>query len=181
DGPAGRGDGVPGDCSCAAAAARVVPEWSPGRSASWRNRMRMKSGLAAHTGRHRQRPLRRVRRLAGAIAAAALATLSLPAAAQDGKSTERATKVPVQAGAQGKKPTAQGKKAAAQGGKVAAPALDDSVANRLFPVARPVPGGIARIPLGSAAHAPKVRFNGVPALVVGTPADWTAIVGIPLS
>jgi murein DD-endopeptidase MepM/ murein hydrolase activator NlpD len=26
-----------------------------------------------------------------------------------------------------------------------------------------------------------VRFNGVPALVVGTPADWTAIVGIPLS
>ncbi|NLD53293.1 MAG: M23 family metallopeptidase [Burkholderiaceae bacterium] len=50
-----------------------------------------------------------------------------------------------------------------------------------LPQARPVPGGIARIDLGSAPKAPTVRFDDVPALVVGSPAAWTAIVGIPLS
>ncbi len=50
-----------------------------------------------------------------------------------------------------------------------------------LPQARPVPGGIARIDLGSAPKAPTVRFEDVSSLVVGSPAGWTAIVGIPLS
>ena len=44
-----------------------------------------------------------------------------------------------------------------------------------------MPGGIVRIALGGGPQAPAVRFNNVPALVVGSSAAWTAIVGIPLS
>jgi murein DD-endopeptidase MepM/ murein hydrolase activator NlpD len=67
--------------------------------------------------------------------------------------------------------------AAASGGAAAT----STPASEAFPQVRPVPGGIARIALGGGAQAPAVRFNDVPALVVGSPAEWTAIVGIPLS
>lgn len=44
-----------------------------------------------------------------------------------------------------------------------------------------VPGGIARLPLGAAALRPVAHAGEVPVLVLGSPAGWTAIVGIPLS
>lgn len=44
-----------------------------------------------------------------------------------------------------------------------------------------VPGGIARLPLGAAALRPVAQVGEVPVLVLGSPAGWTAIVGIPLS
>jgi murein DD-endopeptidase MepM/ murein hydrolase activator NlpD len=50
-----------------------------------------------------------------------------------------------------------------------------------LPEHRPVPGGIALIDLGAAATPPEARFNGVPVLVLGSPAGWTAVVGIGLS
>ena len=54
-----------------------------------------------------------------------------------------------------------------------------------WPRALAVPGGVARLPLGPAAQAPAAHalLNGerVPLLVVGDPAGWTALVGIPLA
>jgi murein DD-endopeptidase MepM/ murein hydrolase activator NlpD len=50
-----------------------------------------------------------------------------------------------------------------------------------LPSARSVPGGVATIPLGAAAQAPKVRYGGVPVLVAGDARGWTAVVGIALS
>jgi murein DD-endopeptidase MepM/ murein hydrolase activator NlpD len=50
-----------------------------------------------------------------------------------------------------------------------------------WPRASPVPGGIARISLGPAAVRPAAQDGEVPLLVVGSPAGWTALVGIALS
>jgi murein DD-endopeptidase MepM/ murein hydrolase activator NlpD len=44
-----------------------------------------------------------------------------------------------------------------------------------------VPGGIALIGLGAAAHAPRASFDGQRVLVVGRDEGWLAVVGIPLS
>lgn len=44
-----------------------------------------------------------------------------------------------------------------------------------------VPGGIAQLHLGAAALRPVAHAGEVPVLVLGSPAGWTAIVGIPLS
>ncbi len=44
-----------------------------------------------------------------------------------------------------------------------------------------VPGGIAAIDLGPAPTAPKVKYGGVPVLVLGDPRQWTAVVGIALA
>jgi murein DD-endopeptidase MepM/ murein hydrolase activator NlpD len=51
-----------------------------------------------------------------------------------------------------------------------------------LPPSSPVPGGVAVLPLGAGASRPQA-FNdaGVPVLVVGTPKNWTALLGIPLS
>jgi murein DD-endopeptidase MepM/ murein hydrolase activator NlpD len=49
-----------------------------------------------------------------------------------------------------------------------------------LPKQRLVPGGVALLPLGPAEKRPAARFGDIPALVVGTPQAWTAIVGIPL-
>jgi murein DD-endopeptidase MepM/ murein hydrolase activator NlpD len=57
----------------------------------------------------------------------------------------------------------------------AAPAAGD------LPEHRPVPGGIALVDLGAAATPPLARFNGAPVLVLGSPAGWTAVVGIGLA
>ena len=50
-----------------------------------------------------------------------------------------------------------------------------------WPRALPVPGGIARLPLGAAAAKPRAQDGDVPLLVVGDPDGWTALVGIPLA
>jgi murein DD-endopeptidase MepM/ murein hydrolase activator NlpD len=50
-----------------------------------------------------------------------------------------------------------------------------------LPQPRSVPGGVAVLPLGASAQAPKVSYDGRPVLVVGDPTGWTAVVGIALS
>lgn len=49
-----------------------------------------------------------------------------------------------------------------------------------WPQARSAPGGVARVPLGPAADRPLARLADVPLLVLGSPAGWTAVVGIAL-
>ena len=49
-----------------------------------------------------------------------------------------------------------------------------------LPRARSVPGGIVLLELGAGAQAPQASFGGVPVMVLGTAAGWTAAVGIPL-
>jgi murein DD-endopeptidase MepM/ murein hydrolase activator NlpD len=44
-----------------------------------------------------------------------------------------------------------------------------------------VPGGVVSLPLGAAEQAPNASFNNVPVLVLGSPANWLAVVGLPLS
>ena len=44
-----------------------------------------------------------------------------------------------------------------------------------------VPGGIARLPLGSATTRPAAHVDGIPLLVTGNPQGWTAWVGIALA
>jgi murein DD-endopeptidase MepM/ murein hydrolase activator NlpD len=46
---------------------------------------------------------------------------------------------------------------------------------------QPVPGGVLSMPLGAAAQAPQASLNGVPVLVLGSPAGWQALVGLPLA
>jgi murein DD-endopeptidase MepM/ murein hydrolase activator NlpD len=50
-----------------------------------------------------------------------------------------------------------------------------------WPRARPVPGGIARLPLGPAAARPEAFDGDVPLLVRGDGHGWIALVGIPLA
>ena len=50
-----------------------------------------------------------------------------------------------------------------------------------LPSARPSPGGVALLDLGPAPHRPQASSQGKPVLVVGGPAGWTAVLGIPLS
>ena len=72
-------------------------------------------------------------------------------------------------------------------GSVAAPVLVSVAAtvpvNPMFdtwPQARPAPGGVALVPLGPSADRPRARLAGAPLLVAGSPAGWTAVVGIAL-
>lgn len=51
----------------------------------------------------------------------------------------------------------------------------------LWPRDSAVPGGIARLNLGSAAARPMAHMGGVPLLVLGDAKGWTALVGIALS
>ena len=50
-----------------------------------------------------------------------------------------------------------------------------------WPDASAVPGGVALLPLGPAANRPMAWSDDARLLVVGSPAGWTALVGIPLS
>lgn len=63
---------------------------------------------------------------------------------------------------------------------VSDPSSDPSSTTAL-PQQRRVPGGVAIVGLGAADKPPTVRYGDIPALVVGSPQAWTAIVGIPLS
>jgi len=50
-----------------------------------------------------------------------------------------------------------------------------------FPLVAPVPGGVARLGLGTASTAPRARVGSDRVLVVHDGAEWIALVGIPLS
>ena len=63
---------------------------------------------------------------------------------------------------------------------LAAAAWHGGLAAQPLPQTRLAPGGVAVLDLGPAADAPQVRYAGVPVLVTGTPAGWTAVVGIAL-
>jgi murein DD-endopeptidase MepM/ murein hydrolase activator NlpD len=67
--------------------------------------------------------------------------------------------------------------AAAKDKPKAVAVADDSI----WPRRLQVPGGIARLALGPAPTRPLAHAGDVPLLVVGTPAGWTAVVGIPLA
>lgn len=54
-------------------------------------------------------------------------------------------------------------------------------ADAIWPRRLQVPGGIAHLALGPAPARPLAHAGHVPVLVVGTPAGWTAVVGIPLA
>ena len=60
-------------------------------------------------------------------------------------------------------------------------AAGKDVSDRGFPQERRVPGGVAIISLGAAHKAPRAQFGDLPALVTGSPREWVAVVGIPLS
>jgi murein DD-endopeptidase MepM/ murein hydrolase activator NlpD len=44
-----------------------------------------------------------------------------------------------------------------------------------------VPGGVVSVALGAAPQPPQAWLNGVPLLVMGSAADWQALVGVPLA
>ena len=67
--------------------------------------------------------------------------------------------------------------AAAKDKPKAVAVADDSI----WPRRLQVPGGIAHLALGPAPTRPLAHAGDVPVLVVGTPAGWTAVVGIPLA
>jgi murein DD-endopeptidase MepM/ murein hydrolase activator NlpD len=48
-------------------------------------------------------------------------------------------------------------------------------------LSRPVPGGVVMLDLGAAPQRPRATYADVPTLVIGEPARWQAVVGIPLS
>ena len=50
-----------------------------------------------------------------------------------------------------------------------------------WPLQRRAPGGVVRLPLGASAEAPRVSIDGKPVLVLRDGAQWTALLGIPLS
>ncbi len=45
---------------------------------------------------------------------------------------------------------------------------------------RPVPGGVVTLDLGASPVRPRVTYGDVPALVIGSPNQWQAVVGIAL-
>ncbi len=57
--------------------------------------------------------------------------------------------------------------------------LDAAAADGL-PQARATPGGVLLLPLGAAAERPLAWQGDVPVLVLGSPAGWTAVLGMPL-
>ena len=63
---------------------------------------------------------------------------------------------------------------------VAALAGPSAAADAAWPQARPAPGGVAQVALGASAERPAASLAGVPVMVVGTPAGWTALVGVAL-
>ncbi|MBK6559530.1 MAG: peptidoglycan DD-metalloendopeptidase family protein [Comamonadaceae bacterium] len=61
------------------------------------------------------------------------------------------------------------------------PATPADAPPNAWPIASPVPGGIARLALGPSTTRPQAFAGEVPLLVLGDARGWTAIVGIPLS
>jgi hypothetical protein len=69
----------------------------------------------------------------------------------------------------------------ARAAKAVQPAKPADPAPTAWPIASPVPGGIARLALGPAPTRPQAFAAEVPLLVLGDARGWTAVVGIPLS
>jgi len=69
----------------------------------------------------------------------------------------------------------------ARAAKPAKPVQAIDHAPAAWPLASPVPGGIARLGLGPAPTRPQAFAEAVPVLVLGDANGWTAVVGIPLS
>jgi murein DD-endopeptidase MepM/ murein hydrolase activator NlpD len=69
----------------------------------------------------------------------------------------------------------------ARAAKAAQPAKPADPTPAAWPIASPVPGGIARLALGPAPTRPQAFVAEVPVLVLGDAYGWTAVVGIPLS
>ena len=63
----------------------------------------------------------------------------------------------------------------------AAPLAVAHAAGLSFPRAAPVPGGVARIRVGSGARAPRVHLGERRVLVVRDGAEWIAVIGIALA
>jgi murein DD-endopeptidase MepM/ murein hydrolase activator NlpD len=62
------------------------------------------------------------------------------------------------------------------------PAIGFAAEGLTLPKQSLVPGGVALVPIQSAADdPPKVTFDGTPVMVLRREADWLAVVGIPLS
>ena len=55
-----------------------------------------------------------------------------------------------------------------------------AAADAAWPQTRPAPGGVAQVALGASPERPAASLAGVPVMVVGTPAAWTALVGVAL-
>jgi murein DD-endopeptidase MepM/ murein hydrolase activator NlpD len=64
---------------------------------------------------------------------------------------------------------------------VLASAAVASASTAQFPRASPVPGGIAKVRLGAAGNAPRVRLGAERVLVVRDGGEWVALVGIALA
>ena len=64
---------------------------------------------------------------------------------------------------------------------VFAPAALARASTVRFPRTSPVPGGVARVPLGVAGPAPRVRTGGERVLVMRDGGEWVALVGIALA
>ncbi len=77
-------------------------------------------------------------------------------------------------------PVGPGGVVAATAATAAAAVLPAEVPAQTWPQARAAPGGVALVPLGPSADRPLARLAGVPLLVAGSPAGWTAVVGIAL-
>jgi murein DD-endopeptidase MepM/ murein hydrolase activator NlpD len=75
---------------------------------------------------------------------------------------------------------AHGGGAALHAGERGEPGWSGAPAHGL-PTARSTPGGVALLDLGAAAQRPRAEWRGRALLVVGTPAEWTAVLGVPLS
>jgi murein DD-endopeptidase MepM/ murein hydrolase activator NlpD len=70
---------------------------------------------------------------------------------------------------------------AAPGAWSAAGTANAAGTSSALPRSRPTPGGVALVALGAAAQRPSAWLAGVPVLVTGTPAGWTAVLGVALS
>ena len=69
----------------------------------------------------------------------------------------------------------------ARAAKGVQPAKPSDPTPTAWPMASPVPGGVARLALGPSTTRPQAFAGEVPLLVLGDARGWTAIVGIPLS
>ena len=59
-------------------------------------------------------------------------------------------------------------------------AQPEPIGQPALPTARPGPGGVALVGLGASAERPLAQLGALPVLVYGTPAGWTAVVGLAL-
>lgn len=59
-------------------------------------------------------------------------------------------------------------------------AQPEPISRPTLPTARPGPGGVALVGLGASPERPLAQLGALPVLVYGTPAGWTAVLGLAL-